>query len=311
MEKPMVTIGIPTYNRADGFLKDTLESALEQSYPHLEIIVSDNCSTDATEDLIDNYDDQRLRYIRHDKNIGANNNFNYCLNKAKGDYFLLLHSDDLIDKDFVQACMDQAEAGTNLGIIQTGVRVVNANGEKLHECQNRTGGLPAGDFFLAWFNDSVSWYFCNTLFNTRLLKGLGGLHSQHDLIQDNVAIVKLASKYDRGNVKSVKASFRKHLNQRTYAANIKDWCDDYLTLVELMCSAVDGDTRRLRDRAMRVLCKRNLNRASVINSYTERLLAYLLVSRKFNFKYPLSTYLYENEFHRIMKKIGKGVQSKN
>ena len=307
----MVTIGIPTYNRADGFLKDTVESALKQSYPHLDIIVSDNCSTDATEELIKNYDDLRLRYIRHDKNIGANNNFNYCLNSAKGDYFLLLHSDDLIDTDFIQASMDQAVKKTNLGVIQTGVRVVNANGEKLYECQNRTEGLPAGEFFLAWFNNSVSWYFCNTLFNTRLLKGIGGLHSQNNLIQDNMAIVRLVSKYDRGNVKCVKASFRRHSNQRTYAANIKDWCDDYLTLIELMCTIVDGDATTLRNRAMRVLCKRNLKRASAIDSYTERLLAYLLVSRKFNFKYPLTTYLYENEFYRMIKKIRKGVYSKN
>ncbi len=49
---PLVTIGIPTYNRADGYLQETLESALAQGYRHMEIIVSDNCSTDDIERVV-------------------------------------------------------------------------------------------------------------------------------------------------------------------------------------------------------------------------------------------------------------------
>lgn len=48
---PKVTIVIPTYNRANKFLRSAIECALEQSWPHLEIIVADNCSTDNTAPL--------------------------------------------------------------------------------------------------------------------------------------------------------------------------------------------------------------------------------------------------------------------
>ena len=96
---PLVSIGIPTYNRADGFLKQALQSAVNQTYGNIEIIVSDNCSTDHTEDLVNEFSDSRIKYIKHNNNIGANNNFNFCVNSAKGDYFLLLHDDDLIDPD--------------------------------------------------------------------------------------------------------------------------------------------------------------------------------------------------------------------
>ena len=70
----LVTIGIPTYNRAGGYLRKVIERSLGQTYQNLEIIVADNCSTDETPELVQSIDDPRLRYFRHDTNIGAINN---------------------------------------------------------------------------------------------------------------------------------------------------------------------------------------------------------------------------------------------
>ena len=89
---PLVTIGIPTYNRADGYLRETLESALAQSYPNLEILVADNCSTDNTKLVVESYKDKRVRYFRHETGLIPNDNFNFCLSQARGYYFLLLHN---------------------------------------------------------------------------------------------------------------------------------------------------------------------------------------------------------------------------
>ena len=94
---PLVTIGIPTYNRASSFLEDAIKSAVEQTYENIEIIVSDNVSTDHTEEVVKGFSDSRIRYFKHIKNTGMKNNFNACVEKARGDYFLLLCDDDLID----------------------------------------------------------------------------------------------------------------------------------------------------------------------------------------------------------------------
>lgn len=102
---PLVTIAIPTYNRANLYLTQAIESAINQTYPNLEIIISDNCSTDDTEMVIRSFKDPRIRYFRQEKNIGGNNNFNFCLKQARGEYFLLLMDDDLIDSDFIETCM--------------------------------------------------------------------------------------------------------------------------------------------------------------------------------------------------------------
>jgi len=119
MIRPLVTIGIPTYNRADNYLRQSLNAAVNQTYSNLEIIVSDNCSTDNTESVVKDFHDPRIRYFKQKVNIIANDNFNFCLNQARGEYFLLLHDDDLIDNDFIETCMKSTNYSTDIGIIRT------------------------------------------------------------------------------------------------------------------------------------------------------------------------------------------------
>ena len=85
--EPLVTIGIPTYNRGDERLQRVVDAACNQDWNNLEILVSDNASGDDTETLMRNVSDQRVKYIRQEKNLGANGNFNYLLQEAKGSGF--------------------------------------------------------------------------------------------------------------------------------------------------------------------------------------------------------------------------------
>lgn len=84
---PLVSIGIPTYNRANSYLKQALRSAVNQTYKNLEIIVSDNCSSDDTESVVKEFRDPRIRYFRQNKNLGAVPNCNFCLEQSQGKYF--------------------------------------------------------------------------------------------------------------------------------------------------------------------------------------------------------------------------------
>jgi glycosyltransferase involved in cell wall biosynthesis len=313
-KKPLVTIGIPTYNRADGYLKECLASALNQTYKEVEVIVSDNCSNDRTSALLRGISNSRLRYIRHEKNIGPANNFNYCLKQARGAYFLLLHDDDLIDPDFVEICMKAAGGSTDYGIIRTGTRVIDSNGNVLNELRNSVVGLSTEDFFRGWFQEKTSWYLCSTLYNTERLRAIGGFQSKRQLVQDGTAIVKLASKYGRVDVEDVKASFRKHPGELTFAARIKDWCEDYLALLDLMCEVVGEKKDLIRMEGQRFLCRINYNRAGAVKSPLAKLRTYLIVCRKFNYSEPLARYLFsiylrprimraKNCINRLLKKI--------
>lgn len=103
---PRVSIGVPVYNGA-RYLAEALESLLRQTYEDIEIIVSDNASTDATEEIARSFAarDSRVRYDRLPNNIGAAANFMRVLHLARGEYFRWAAADDLSAPEFVERCV--------------------------------------------------------------------------------------------------------------------------------------------------------------------------------------------------------------
>jgi len=101
-----VSIGIPTFNRAAG-LERALESCRAQTHPRLEIVVSDNASTDGTADLCRRLSaaDDRIRVVRQDRNVGLDANFRAVLERATGTYFMWLADDDWLDPEYVAVCV--------------------------------------------------------------------------------------------------------------------------------------------------------------------------------------------------------------
>lgn len=102
MNKPLVSIGLPTYNRADD-LKVCLANLTTLDYQNIEIIISDNHSTDTTIEVCKEYikKDKRIRYYRQKTNSGVYRNSLFVLEKAKGKYFFLASDDDIRDKTYI------------------------------------------------------------------------------------------------------------------------------------------------------------------------------------------------------------------
>lgn len=97
----LITIGIPTWNRSH-YVLDAVQSCLKQTYHNLEIIVSDNASTDDTWEKLSSIEDSRLCLIRQSSNLGGAANFNTCLHNARGELFLLLCDDDLLEPTAIE-----------------------------------------------------------------------------------------------------------------------------------------------------------------------------------------------------------------
>lgn len=105
--KPLVSIGIPTYNRPEG-LRRTLECITGQTYKNLEIIVSDNCSPgEETQKVVQEFmeKDSRIQYHRQVENKGAAFNFRFVLEKATGEYFMWAADDDLWEKNAIESAI--------------------------------------------------------------------------------------------------------------------------------------------------------------------------------------------------------------
>jgi glycosyltransferase involved in cell wall biosynthesis len=277
-----VSIGIPTYNRADGYLRQALQSAMAQDYPSLEIIVSDNGSTDNTEDFVKSQGDSRIRYFRQAKNIDPNDNFNSCLRQAKGTYFLLLHDDDLIDPTFISACMAAAGGRTDIGIIRTGTRLIDQAGEVVSEDPNHTDGMSLPDFFEAWLTGRTALYFCSTIFNTQMLKAIGGFHSPNNLFQDVVAEFALTAAAGHAEVSSILASYRRHEANRGDAVKVMAWCEDCRHLLDLMCALAPEEKAKIKELGLSFFSRKCYRKAGIINKPLKRWSTYWRIYRFFN-----------------------------
>jgi glycosyltransferase involved in cell wall biosynthesis len=121
MTAPAVSICIPTYNYAH-FLGDAIGSALLQSYRDLEIVVSDNCSTDGTPELVARLmrQDPRIVYHRNEHNIGMVGNFNRCLELARGRYVKFLCADDMLGPACVARMVEVLDRHEDIALVTCG-----------------------------------------------------------------------------------------------------------------------------------------------------------------------------------------------
>lgn len=105
--KPRVSIGLPVYNGMP-YIEEAIDLILAQTYSDFELIISDNASTDGTEDICREYasKDKRIRYFRNDKNIGAAKNFNRVFELSSGEYFKWAAHDDLCATSFLSRCIE-------------------------------------------------------------------------------------------------------------------------------------------------------------------------------------------------------------
>src|SRR5262245_5177607 len=124
-DSPLVSVGVPTYNRPDG-LRRTLGCLVNQTYANLEIIVSDNCSEDGrTEAVVREFmqADHRIRFCRQPQNLGWDQNFKFVLGQARGPFFVFAADDDEWTPDFVAVCLANiGHAGTAMTWMQRSVR---------------------------------------------------------------------------------------------------------------------------------------------------------------------------------------------
>lgn len=126
--QPLVSIVTPTYNRPD-YLLVALKSAVSQTYQNIEIIVSDNCSPENPQKIIDSFQDPRIRFSRNEKNLGMFANTMKAFKMARGKYVASLLDDDMWTEDFLAKLVPPLEANPNLSLAFCDHYIIDANGE--------------------------------------------------------------------------------------------------------------------------------------------------------------------------------------
>ncbi|HEY2748316.1 MAG TPA: glycosyltransferase family 2 protein, partial [Polyangia bacterium] len=127
--RPLVSVGIPTYNRL-AKLQQSLPRVLAQTYSPLEIVVSDNASVDGTEAWCRELAarDARVRYLRQPRNIGPTANYVAVLEAARGELYSALADDDWVDERWVERCAEELLGDPSL-VLVTGRARMHESGQ--------------------------------------------------------------------------------------------------------------------------------------------------------------------------------------
>lgn len=138
---PCVSIGLPVFN-GGGHLDEAIRSILSQTFTSFELIIADNGSSDATEAICKRFaaNDQRVRYFRHDENIGAALNFNFAFTQASAPLFKWAAHDDVLAPIYLEKCVAMMDARPDAVLCQSVVKVVGRENEVLDTYDNATCG---------------------------------------------------------------------------------------------------------------------------------------------------------------------------
>jgi len=124
-----VSICIPTYNRSD-YLQYAVNSVLGQTYQNFELIICDDGSTDNTPEVVNSWDDSRLRYLRHPQNIGRSRNMRSGFEAAVGDYFIKFDDDDALTPEFLAKTVAVLDNNPEVDFVCSDHWIINGKGER-------------------------------------------------------------------------------------------------------------------------------------------------------------------------------------
>lgn len=126
---PKVSIGIPVYN-GEKYLRAALDSLVNQTYTDIEIVISDNASTDGTEEICRSFasSDPRIRYHRNTENIGAGANYRQVFSMCRGAYFKWAAHDDTYADTFIERCVRVLDSRPEILLAYSYTILIDENG---------------------------------------------------------------------------------------------------------------------------------------------------------------------------------------
>ena len=264
---PLVTIAIPTFNRA-SLLRDCIDRVLAQTYPRFELLVCDNASDDDTEQMLAGIDDDRLRVVRHETNIGLLPNWNSCVEHARGEYIVILPDDDVIAPKFLERCVALINQHPNLQV------VVALSDVELKEFDTTvpaqasrvlaTGVHDGIDVLMEFLRSHITVTMCSVVMRTSILREHGGIPQNYPHTADVAAWAPLLLFGQAGFVNEKCASFTHHNDSETGRLSLDQLLDDGWKVADLIAKVAEqrvpdqAKVEQVRANALRCFARRGM-----------------------------------------------------
>lgn len=209
-----VTVGIPTFNRA-ALLAETIESVRSQTFTDFRLVISDNASTDATSEVVRSFGDERIKYVRSERNVGALANFNRLIALAGTEFLVLLPDDDILYPSHLEECVSLLRRSPAIGMAHTAFDLLDAESRvyrRMHPLATRAPtAIEPRDRALERLMTSI-WPVCSAsvMYRTQAIVAAGGLREQDGEFGDLEMWMRIALHWHIGYVARPLTGFRTH-----------------------------------------------------------------------------------------------------
>lgn len=192
--EPLVSVCIPAYNNA-AYIKETIDSVLNQTYQNIELIICDDKSKDDTVAVIESIGDSRIKLYKNEQNLGMSGNWNRCLSLCTGEFIKLICADDMLAPECLEKEVGALLENPKAVLAESDTKLFDLDGKpKGFYKRYKTSGLTNGKK-IAREGFFIKNYFGAPLANTfrrSILEKVGGFDTWYTYILDYDFWVQLA-----------------------------------------------------------------------------------------------------------------------
>ncbi|HBH18506.1 MAG TPA: hypothetical protein DDX14_06160, partial [Cyanobacteria bacterium UBA9579] len=217
---PLVSICLPNYNY-EKFLREAIESVLEQTYTNFELIIGDNASTDSSIQIIKSYNDPRIKFFQNETNIPLYQNINKCKGLAKGELIGVIHSDDKYEPNFLEAVVRTYLENPTHKVFVTGVNNWHHESNKVFPWHPySTGGIiPKYEALLRLIIQNNAGNGVNVVIHRDCFSKMEMFTEDYKYAADYDLWMRLAEKYDFVYIPQILANYRIHDSNLSHKVN--------------------------------------------------------------------------------------------
>ena len=231
---PKVSVMIPTYNQQQYIVR-AIKSALAQNYPNLEVVISDDQSSDATAEVVKQFlleiNDPRVKYFRHERNLGILRN--YCTTLydcATGDWVINLDGDDFfVDPDFITDAVKRALSDDRIILVFGNYAEYYEGTERVINIFNRDFPpvMDWQDFFMKFSQDHIRWNHNSILYRRRDAVTIGFYWDEKIPRNDWESFLRLVINHRVGYVENIAAAWSQHDSNETRRLDQSKYLNNY------------------------------------------------------------------------------------
>jgi len=207
VSEPLVSVNMVVFN-GERFIGEAIQSILDQTYTHFELIIMDDGSTDNTNIIVNSFSDPRIQFITSEKNNGIVHARNTALDISKGDYIAILDADDISLPDRLEVEVSFLESNPEFGLVGGRAELIDENGEGLNKLQSLSLTSEATQVHLLFkncFTHSTVMYRRKELTKYNFNANVPGS-------EDYDVIVKIGSQTKIKNLPDIVSKYRVHDN---------------------------------------------------------------------------------------------------